>query len=303
MIPHPPLIPFSTAFMPSDVGKRFVTVRRDALVLTLSSEHVEEIISSKVLTEPMETLIARHGAPADGGRGAVARVDVPGIGPVFVRDYRHGGLLRAVLGARFFITGRETRELTILDEARSKGLPVPVPLAAAQKQCGFGRGYLARIVTAEIPRTSSLVSSLWKKAEQEMEVSLLFFSVGKTIRSMHDARIYHHDLNMHNILVDEDETVFIIDFDRARIRESLGMRSRIANLRRLLRSGRKLARLHRDAPPGWFSDDHFGELLRGYSEGDEKLSQRLIVKTIDYLPLRVRSRIGWALDNFLYRSK
>lgn len=303
MIPHLPLIPFSTAFIPSGAGKRFVTVRRDTLVLTLSSGHVDEIISSNVLTEPMETLIFRHGAPEDGGRGAVARVDVPGIGPVFVRDYRHGGLLRAVLGGRFFITGRETRELSILDKARSKDLPVPVPLAAARKQCGFGRGYHARIVTAEIPRSSSLVTNLWKKAEQDMDVSPLFFSVGKIIRSMHEAGIYHHDLNMHNILVDESETVFIIDFDRARIRESLAMRERVANLRRLLRSGRKLIRLHRDAPSGWFSDDRFDELLRGYSEGNEKLYQRLTTKTMDFLLLRVRSRIGWALDDFLYRKK
>lgn len=303
MIPLPSLIPITSTLMPPGAEKRFVTVRRDAFVFTLSSEHVDEIISSNVLTEPMETLIARYGAPGDGGRGAVARVDVPDIGPVFVRDYRHGGLLRAVLGGRFFIPGRETRELSILDEARSKDLPVPIPLAAARKQCGFGRGYHARIVTAEIPRTSSLVTSLWKKAEQDMDVSSLFFSVGKTIRSMHDTGIYHHDLNMHNILVDERETVFIIDFDRARIRESLVMRERVANLRRLLRSGRKLARIHRDAPSGWFSDDCFGELLRGYSEGNEKLSQRLIAKTIDFLFLGVRSRIGWALDDFLYRKK
>ena len=120
---------------------------------------------------------------------------------------------------------------------------------------------------------------------------------------MHNAGIHHHDLNMHNILVDEEETVFIIDFDRARIRKNLGMRGRIANLRRLLRSGRKLTRLHHDAPHGWFSDDRFGELLRGYSEGDENLYRKMISKTIDCTPLKIRSHIGWALDDLLYRNK
>ena len=303
MIPHPFLIPITATSLSPNAGEGFVTVKRDEFVFTLHPEHADEIIACAVLTENMEDLIARHGASGDGGRGAVARVEIPGIGPVFVRDYRHGGLLRAVFDRRFFIPGRETRELHVLKEARSRDLPVPVPLASARKLLGFGRGYHARIVTAEIPHASSLVPTLWEKADRGLDASPLLFSTGKAIRAMHNAGIHHHDLNMHNILVDEEETVFIIDFDRARIRKNLGTRGRIANLRRLLRSGRKLTRLHHDAPHGWFSDDRFGELLRGYSEGDENLYRKMISKTIDFTPLKIRSHIGWALDDLLYRNK
>ena len=303
MISHLSLIPIAATSMSPHAGKHCVTIRRKEFVFTICTEFQEEILARDVLTEPMENLISRHGAAGDGGRGTVARVDIPGIGWVFVRDYRHGGLTRAVFGRRFFIPGRETREIHVLGAARSRNLPVPVPVASARKHCGFGRGYHARIITAEIPRTSSLVTTLWENTGQGRDTAPLLFSTGKAIRSMHDAGIYHHDLNMHNILVNESETVFIIDFDRARIRRTLGMRERIANLRRLLRSGRKLTRLHHDAPSGWFSDDRFGELLRGYSGGNEDLYGRLVSQTIDFRPLKARSCIGWALDDLLYRNK
>ena len=299
----PLLIPIAVCSASPDAGEHLVTIRREEFVFTVVTEHVDEIIASSILTEPIENLISSHGAAGDGGRGAVCRVDIPGTGPVFVRDYRHGGLLRAVFGRRFFIPGRETRELRILHEARTKQLPVPSPLASARKHCGIFRGYYARIITAEIPRTVSLVTKLWEKTDRCLDATNLLFYTGKTIRAIHDAGIYHHDLNMHNILVDESNAVFIIDFDRARTRDSLGIRERIANLRRLLRSGRKLAMLHHNAPPGWFSDDRFGELLRGYSGGSDEYFRKLVSRTIDFWPLKVRSRIGWTLDKILYRNR
>jgi len=285
------------------VSDHFKTVRRDRFILTMHKEHMDELLGGSLLTEPMGNLISRYGSGGDGGRGSVARVDIPGIGYVFVRDYRHGGLLRAVLGRRFFIPGRETRELLILQAARSRNLPVPVPVACARENRGIGLGYFARIVTAEIPNASSLVPTLWEKMNQARDTAPLFRSVGEIIRAMHDAGIYHHDLNMHNILVDEDDRVFIIDFDRAWIRTRLGNRGRIANLRRLLRSGRKLSRLHRDAPAGWFSDERFAELLRGYAGADARLHHILVQKTVLSRFLYVRSHIGWALDDFLYKKK
>ncbi|MBN1880890.1 MAG: phosphotransferase [Deltaproteobacteria bacterium] len=302
MILSPSLLPFTAATTQKAAREEgFVTIRRGRFVFTVHTEYIESIISDSVLTEPIERLISRHDTHIEGGRGAVARVDIPGIGAAFVRDYRHGGLLRALLGGRFFVPGRETRELRVLQAARVAGLPVPDPLASARERCGFLQGYRARIVTAEIPRTASLVTALWEKTDRGRDTSSLLFSVGKTVRALHNTGIFHHDLNMHNILVDENDGIFIIDFDRARLRKALGMRGRIANLRRLLRSGRKLARLHHNAPKGWFSDDRFRELLKGYVDGDEKLKGRLISKTTDFFPLIVRARIGWALDDLLYR--
>ena len=302
MIPY--FIPIPTAAIPPPTGpeQRFETVRRDRFVLTMHSEHVDEIDSSAILTEPMGNLISRYGAGGYGGRGSVARVDIPGIGHVFVRDYRHGGPLRAILGRRYFIPGRESRELFALRVARSHGLPVPDPIACAREHTGFGRGYHARIVTREIPRTASLVTTLWDMKRDNKDTAPLFVRVGETIRAMHDSGVFHFDLNMNNILVDEDETVFIIDFDRARVQNVLGMNGRIANIRRLFRSGRKLSRLHGDAPAGWFSDERFNELLRGYAGTDERLLRRLASRTILSRSLYVRSHIGWALDDFLYKK-
>ena len=68
-------------------------------------------------------------------------------------------------------------------------------------------------------------------------------AVGRCIARFHVAGIRHADLNAHNVMLDGDGTVFLIDFDRASRRASgPGVaRWRTDNLRRLRRSLAKLA--------------------------------------------------------------
>ena len=64
------------------------------------------------------------------------------------------------------------------------------------------------------------------------------------MRVLSEAGIYHPDLNLNNCIVREEDgtiEVFVIDFDRARVREtSLRGRLRRRMLRRLERSARRL---------------------------------------------------------------
>ena len=55
--------------------------------------------------------------------------------------------------------------------------------------------------------------------------------VGAAVRRLHAEGVWHADLNAHNVLVDRDGRIWIIDFDRARLRPAGSWAA--ANLARL----------------------------------------------------------------------
>ena len=65
---------------------------------------------------------------------------------------------------------------------------------------------------------------------------LYWEKIGIEVRKMHDLGIYHGDLNITNIMIDEKKgNIFILDFDKSHFRkidESVGK----SNLKRLKRS-------------------------------------------------------------------
>lgn len=62
----------------------------------------------------------------------------------------------------------------------------------------------------------------------------LYRKIGREIRKMHDAQVNHTDLNIHNILIDDQEKVWIIDFDKCYVQ--IGDSWKQGNLKRLKRS-------------------------------------------------------------------
>lgn len=111
---------------------------------------------------------------------------------------------------------RPWREFTILHSARQLGLPVPEPLAACI--CRSGVFYRGSLMTKFIPNTRSLSSLL---REQELPAAL-WFQLGATIRQFHRQKIKHADLNSDNVLINQDNEFFLVDFDRARMMRDLG---------------------------------------------------------------------------------
>ena len=64
-------------------------------------------------------------------------------------------------------------------------------------------------------------------------------NIGRTLRRFHDEGVNHHDLNAHNILIDDRQQVFLVDFDRGGLRDR-GTWTQ-SNINRLLRSLRKIS--------------------------------------------------------------
>ena len=64
-------------------------------------------------------------------------------------------------------------------------------------------------------------------------------AIGRCLRRFHDAGVQHADLNAHNIMLGEQGEVWVLDFDRGRLRHPGAWRERV--LDRLARSLAKIS--------------------------------------------------------------
>lgn len=194
--------------------------------------------------------------PAGRGRGSAWFIDVSPQRRYVLRAYRRGGQVARLVDDRYLFTGsrrtRPAREIRLLEHLEQLDLPAPRPVAARYRR--RGPVYRADILTERLPDTHMLSERL----EQALLPGEDWRAIGSCIRRFHDAGVCHADLNAHNILLDGAGRVFLIDFDRGRIRRP--GRWRQANLQRLARSLDKLAA----TPPFHYTRDHWQALLSGY---------------------------------------
>lgn len=179
-----------------------------------------------------------------------------GFGPAVLRHYLRGGWAAHLSRDRYVYTGlersRPIAEFHMLARLYKMGLPVPRPLAAQCLREGLfysgdlmTRRLLDVIPLADLPDILHNDPAMW-------------IATGACIRHFHDHGLVHADLNARNILVGSENSVYLIDFDRAQIRP--GARNLFeANLKRLQRSLRKILGPGR-LEQGW------KYLQRGYKE-------------------------------------
>ena len=170
------------------------------------------------------------------GRGSAWFIEAP-CGAAVLRRYLRGGMMARISRDRYLFTGwrrsRPMAEFRVLERLAAAGLPVPAPLAAGVLR--RGPLYTGGLITQRIPDAWPLADLLPERAHDDA----LWRRIGACVRRFHDAGLVHADLNARNILVDAADTVFLIDFDRARIRHGARRRFR-RNLERLHRSLVKL---------------------------------------------------------------
>jgi 3-deoxy-D-manno-octulosonic acid kinase len=154
-----------------------------------------------------------------------------------LRHYRRGGLIARVNRDRYVWTGaartRGFREFRLLATLHDAGLHVPAPVAARYQREGLH--YRADLVTRRIPGARTLAERL---ASGELDAAVAA-RVGRTLAGFHAHGAWHADLNAHNVLTDGSGTVWLLDFDRGRLRTP-AMTWQQANLDRLRRSFIKL---------------------------------------------------------------
>lgn len=170
------------------------------------------------------------------GRGTVYFVAAD-KGQWALRHYRRGGLIGRWFDDHFIWLGedrgRSFHEWRLLARLRDMGLPVPRPVAAIYQRDGLA--YTAELVTVRIPGAIPLSQRMQDGAVDASHWQL----IGRCIRRFHDAGSCHADLTGHNILLDDNGAVYLLDFDRGDIRA--GGAWQASNLERLHRSLRKIS--------------------------------------------------------------
>lgn len=173
-----------------------------------------------------------------------------------LRHYRRGGLFGKLVKDHYWFSGwdktRSAEEFQLLLTLTEAGVNVPKPIAARAVKTGLT--YQADLLSERIPNAKDIVSILQDQALP----AETYRKVGQEIAKMHGAGVNHTDLNIHNILIDTHEKVWIIDFDKCC--QQAGSEWQRTNLDRLLRSFRKEQRkrsIH-------WQEDEFNHLLAGY---------------------------------------
>jgi len=174
------------------------------------------------------------------GRGSAWFIDTE-FGPVVLRKYLRGGWIAKISRQSYFFTtvsrSRPVREFFLLAGLHELGLPVPRPVAAL---CEFhGLVSSGTLLTAQIPSVQTLADLLPAANCSDDGVDGLWQRVGRCIRKFHDAGVWHADLNARNIMLNKENQVFLIDFDRARFQPGKVVNGQ-GNLKRLKRSLAKL---------------------------------------------------------------
>lgn len=191
-----------------------------------------------------------------GGRGNIWIVTAPG-GDWVLRHYRRGGWAAKITTDFYWWRGiersRPWREWRLLHTLYKEGLPVPQPVAARVIRHGWL--YRGDLITRLIPACRSLAAILRESAIEDLP----WEAIGRCIRRFHDAGVCHADLNAHNVMIDEHDQVFLVDFDKGE-RGTRSRHWRDGNLKRLRRS------LHKLAAAAVIERGAWKALLQGYTQ-------------------------------------
>jgi 3-deoxy-D-manno-octulosonic acid kinase len=170
------------------------------------------------------------------GRGSVLIVQ-HSAGTWVLRHYHRGGVVARLISDHYLWLGLERtrafREWRLLAHLHAAGLPVPDPVAARVVRTGVI--YTADIITAYLPDTRKLSSYI----AEGRPPAACWPRIGAMLRAFHDHGVDHPDLTAHNILLDPQDGVFLVDFDNA-CRRPPGEWEK-AGLQRFKRSLRKVA--------------------------------------------------------------
>jgi hypothetical protein len=175
------------------------------------------------------------------GRGVAYAVALPVTGTrAVVRHNRHGGLLAPLTRDLFLPPTRAPRELAVATRLGALGVPTPEVLMYGVSAVAllFRR---ADVVTREIDAGRDLAAFMRPRTPDD-ERAAAWAATRELVRTMNDAGVRHHDLNVKNVLLAPGESglaAYLLDVDRVTFGAPGSAEIAGANVARLMRSARK----------------------------------------------------------------
>jgi len=148
-----------------------------------------------------------------GGRRSVLIDKIDDIGSVAVKYYHRGGFVRHFIKKRYFKWGktRGQKEYELLQKVGHLGINAPEPIAFAYRGCLF---YQSWLVTREIEQHQTLAKlSLSNKKQTRFVMENVIEQISTLIKN----NILHVDLHPGNVIIDNQDRIYILDFDKGDI--------------------------------------------------------------------------------------
>ena len=164
--------------------------------------HLILVFNSKKIENPRPILT---------GRNSVVQINIDKVGPVIVKSYTRGGFVSYFNKQRYFFSNkkRNMREFEFLLLAQKASVNVPKPFAYASYGSLF---YKAWLITERIDNAQNYVELCLR---DEKKAITLLPVICDNINKLIDRSIFHVDLHPGNIVIDDTNKVFILDFDKA----------------------------------------------------------------------------------------
>jgi 3-deoxy-D-manno-octulosonic acid kinase len=219
---------------------RFVLRGADVVALGACADAVRRAVGERSLYDYAATHPGRRELR---GRGIAYAVPLPdGETRVVVRHSRHGGLLAPVTGDRFLAPTRAPHELRTALRLAEAGVPTPEVIAYATYPAG-GVFRRSDVATREVVGGRDLADLLAGPDEDGRAAALA--ATIELLRTLERAGARHPDLNVTNVLVvaapdGVPARALVLDVDRVVFGRPDDRRIGAANVRRLVRSARKL---------------------------------------------------------------
>ncbi len=273
----------------------FSLIKKGKASLLLREEY-KEILLRQGIDDPQSFIEKSRGASHYlKGRTLHPSIPFEGGKRMVVRQYSHGGLLRAITGNFYLFGARSFRELALTEEIRSCRIPTIEPIGAVHQVTGLPPFYRAYLLTLEVPGALNAIQYLEKMGKNPNRETLfhkrkMTRQSGLLIHQFHQSGFFHRDLQLKNILVAGNH-LLLIDFDRSYRKSTISVNERMRNLLRLNRSAEKWRRLGLSIT----RTDRWRFFL-AYAGDDKKIKERM-VKTLRTYSLRfLFYRLGWTIE-------
>jgi len=217
----------------------FSLIKKGDTFLLFNEEYKDLLLKQGI--ENIDAFVAKYagGKQHSGGRSLHPSIPLAEGQRMVLRQYLHGGLLRAATRNLYVLGSRSFQELALTEEIRSAGIPTIRPIGAVHQSAIFPF-YRAYLITLEVPGARNSIQFFQDigshPAGEVLALKRKIIRVaGRLVRQFHDSGFFHGDLQLRNFLI-ADHDVLLIDFDRSFRMHNLPEKMRLKNILRLNRS-------------------------------------------------------------------